>query len=234
MKAPLPDNEAARLTALHNYNILDTAPETAFDDITKLAAFICGTPIAIMALIDRERQWFKSRIGQPAHETPREQAFCAYTILQPGLLEVEDARTDNRFSDNPLVLGDPNIRFYAGAPLITGTGHALGSLCVIDRQPRKLSTEQKTCLESLARMVMTTLELRRVSSELADTVANVKTLTGLLPICSGCKKIRNDEGYWNQVEVYIAKHTDASFTHGFCPECGEKYFPGIKPKGAKT
>ena len=233
MKAPIPDNEAARLAALQEYKILDTAPEQAFDDITRVAAFICGTPTAIMALIDRERQWFKSKIGESATQTPREQAFCAYTILQPGLLEVEDAQVDNRFSDNPLVLGAPNIRFYAGAPLLTNSGHALGSLCVIDQQPRKLSAGQKACLESLARMVMTTLELRRVSGKLADTLANVKTLSGLLPICSGCKKIRNDEGYWNQVEVYVSKHTDAAFTHGFCPECSEKYFPGIKPKGGR-
>jgi GAF domain-containing protein len=209
MKAPLPDNEAARLEALRQYQILDTAPEQAFDDITRLAAFICGTPTAIMALIDRERQWFKSRVGEPNSETPREQAFCAHTILQPDLLEVEDAQKDSRFADNPLVTGGPHIRFYAGQPLITSGGHSLGSLCVIGQHPRKLSNEQKTCMESLARTVMTTMELRRVSAQLADAAANLKTLSGLLPICSGCKKIRNDKGYWNQVETYIAQYTDA-------------------------
>ena len=229
MKPPVPATEVARLEALRQYDILDTAPEQAFDDVTKLAAFICGTPTAIMSLIDRERQWFKAKVGLPTSEMPREQAFCAYTILQPDLLEVEDAKQDRRFADNPLVLNSPNIRFYAGQPLITPGGHALGSLCVIDQQPRKLSAEQKGCLESLARMVMTTLELRRVSSQLAETSANVKSLSGLLPICSGCKKIRNDKGYWNQVETYISAHTDAQFTHGFCPQCSEKYFPGIKP-----
>ena len=233
MKPPVPATEVARLEALRQYDILDTAPEQAFDDVTKLAAFICGTPTAIMSLIDRERQWFKAKVGLPANEMPREQAFCAYTILQPDLLEVEDARTDARFADNPLVTGLRGIRFYAGQPLITDSGHALGSLCVIDQQPRKLSPEQKACLESLARMVMTTLELRRVSSLLAETSANVKSLSGLLPICSGCKKIRNDKGYWNQVEVYISKHTDAEFTHGFCPDCSEKYFPGVRPAAPK-
>lgn len=232
MKAPLPDNEFARLAALRQYQILDAAPEQTFDDITKIAAHICGTPIAIMALIDRERQWFKAKVGQPATQPPREQAFCAYTILQSETLEVEDAQKDDRFSDNPLVLGSPHFRFYAGAPLITGSGHALGSLCVIDPQPRKLTAEQKSCLESLARMVMTTLELRRVSKELAETSANMKTLSGLLPICSNCKRIRNDGGYWNQVETYISKHTDAAFTHGMCPDCSEKFFPGIKSKAS--
>jgi GAF domain-containing protein len=228
MKAGLPENEVARLEALRQYNILDSAPEQAFDDITKIAAFICGTPIAIMSLIDRERQWFKSKIGLEDNQTPREQAFCAYTILEPKLMEVEDARTDNRFVDNALVLGAPNIRFYAGAPLLTPDGSALGSLCVIDRHPRKLSVEQKSCLETLAHFVMTTLELRRASSELARAAANVKTLSGMLPICSGCKEIRNDQGYWQQVETYLQQNTDATFSHGLCPKCSEKYFPGIK------
>jgi GAF domain-containing protein len=230
MKALLPDNEVARLEALRQYNILDSAPEQAFDDITKIAAFICGTPIAIMSLIDRERQWFKSKVGVENNQTPREQAFCAYTILEPGLMEVEDAQQDGRFSENPLVLGAPNIRFYAGAPLLTPNGSALGSLCVIDRQPRKLSEEQKVCLESLARFVMTTLELRRASSVLARTAASVKTLTGMLPICAGCKEIRDDQGYWQKVETYLQQNTDATFSHGMCPKCSEKYFPGIKPE----
>ena len=230
MKAPLPDNEVARLEALRQYEILDTAPEQSFDDITKIAAFICGTPIAIMSLVDRERQWFKSRQGLPSDETPREHAFCAHTILEPKLMEVEDARNDRRFSNNPLVLNAPNIRFYAGAPLLTAEGHALGSLCVIDRDPRKLSKEQKSCLESLARLVMTTLELRRASSELARAATNIKTLSGMLPICSSCKEVRNDQGYWQQVEVYLQQHTDATFSHGLCPKCSEEYFPGIKPE----
>ncbi|HSY19403.1 MAG TPA: GAF domain-containing protein [Candidatus Acidoferrales bacterium] len=229
MKPPVPANEAARLEALRQYDILDTAPEQAFDDITRIAAFICVTPTAIMALIDRERQWFKSKVGEKKSETPREQAFCAYTILEPQLLEVEDAREDERFADNPLVTSSPNIRFYAGAPLLTPEGLALGSLCVIDQQPRKLNAGQKESLGSLARLVMMTIELRQVSRKLADAAANLKTLSGMLPICGGCKKIRNDGGYWKQVEAYIQEHTDATFSHGLCPECTEKYFPGIKP-----
>lgn len=227
MKAPLPDHESARLKALRQYHILDTGPEQVFDDITKLAAFICGAPIAFMSLIDENRQWFKSRIDLLAAETPREQALCAHTILQTEILEVEDARSDRRFADSPLVLNAPYIRFYAGAPLVTPDGHALGSLCVVDRHPRKLSTEQRDCLTRLARQVMTNLELRRVSADLAEAAANIKTLAGLLPICSSCKQIRNDDGYWQQVEIYVQEHSHAKFTHGICPDCAEKIFPGL-------
>ena len=227
MQATIPDNEAARLAALREYGVLDTAPEQAFDDITKIAAFICGTPIALMSLIDKDRQWFKSKVGETKSETPREQAFCAHTILQTDILEVENALTDLRFADNPLVTGTPNIRFYAGAPLVTSAGHSLGSLCVIDREPRKLRDDQKACLESLARLVMTSLELRRVSAALASATNNLKVLSGLLPICAGCKQVRDDQGYWQQVEHYVQQHSEATFTHGMCPACAKIYFPGI-------
>lgn len=230
MKVPTPANETDRLETLKGYQILDTAPKETFDDIVKIAASICGTPIAIMSLVDDERQWFKAQLGLPERQTARDHAFCAYTILEPELMEVEDALQDERFSHNPLVLRAPNIRFYAGAPLLAPGGQAMGSLCVIDRAPRKLSEEQKSSLTSLARLVMTTLELRRVSAELAEASANIKTMSGLLPICASCKQVRNDDGYWQQVEVYIQNNTDATFTHGLCPGCSEKYFPGIKPE----
>ncbi len=228
LKAPIPTNEASRLEALRQYRMLDTAPERAYDDVTRIAASICAVPIAIVSLIDTDRQWFKSRLGLAVAETHRDQAFCAHTILKPELLEVEDATLDVRFADNPLVLGDPGIRFYAGAPLLTPAGHALGSLCVIDREPRKLSAEQKASLESLARLVMNNLELRRTAAELAAAAANIKTLSGMLPICCACKQIRNDQGYWQQVETYIAKHTDATFTHSYCPKCAKIYFPDVE------
>lgn len=227
MKPPLPENEAARLAALHRYEILDTASEQAFDDIIKIASFICDAPIAIVSLIDRDRQWFKAKLGLAADQTPREQAFCAYTILQSGTLVVEDASRDERFADNPLVTGNPNIRFYAGAPLLTADGYGLGSLCVIDRRARQLKPEQKNTLEALAHMVVTNLELRRVSAELSKQLANVKTLGGMLPICAHCKNIRNDRGYWEKVELFVQQNSDATFTHGLCPTCSEIYFPGV-------
>ena len=162
MKAPLPPNEAQRLETLRGYDVLDTLPEQAFDDLTLLAAQICQVPIAVVSLVDENRQWFKSIIGLDAKETPRDVAFCAHSILNPEeLLEVRDAQLDPRFADNPLVTADPYIRFYAGAPLVAADGVALGTLCVIDCVPRELSTEQKTALRALSRTVIAQLELRR-------------------------------------------------------------------------
>jgi signal transduction histidine kinase/ActR/RegA family two-component response regulator len=167
MKALLPDNEAARLAALRDYQILDTDPEEAFDDLTRLATQICQTSIALISLVDECRQWFKSKVGLTATETPREVSFCNHALLQPEILIVSDALADQRFATNPLVTCEPHIRFYAGVPLLTPQGHVLGTLCVIDHVPRQLSPEQVEALQVLARQVIIQLELRRNLVELA-------------------------------------------------------------------
>lgn len=154
-------NEAARVSALQKYAILDSEPEQAFDDLTLLASYVCKTSIALISLIDEDRQWFKSKVGISATETSRDIAFCSTAIQQPDVFVVPDALQDERFRTNPLVVSEPNIRFYAGVPLINEDGYALGTLCVIDRTPRNLAPEQETALKALSRLVLMQMEFRR-------------------------------------------------------------------------
>jgi GAF domain-containing protein len=167
MSAPVPKDEAKRLKVLWQYEVLDTIPEEVFDDLTELAARICEAPIALITLVDKSRQWFKSKVGVTLTETSRDISFCAHAIMQTDLFIVPDATKDERFANSPLVVSDPKIRFYAGAPLITPDGYALGTLCVIDKVPRELRNEQKQALRILARHVVSQLEARRRSKELA-------------------------------------------------------------------
>jgi GAF domain-containing protein len=234
MNVPLPTNEAERLAALQEYHVLDSETEQSYDDITALAAHICEAPIAMISLVDETRQWFKSRVGVEQQQTPREVAFCAHAILQSKPFIVRDATKDRRFADSALVTGEPHIRFYAGIPLTNPEGLALGTLCVVDHQPRRLSTAQQKALQALSRQVMALLELRRVSARLANALEQIKTLQGLLPICAWCKRIRDDKGYWNQLEAFFHKHGGADFTHGICPECLEKVHDKWEHKQSAT
>jgi len=208
----LKDAEKQRLTTLDLYKILDTESEKVFDDLTTLAANICQTPISLISLVDEDRQWFKSNHGLEVSETPREHAFCAHAIWQEKVMTVENALDDERFQNNPLVTGDPNIRFYAGAPLIMNSGQSLGTLCVIDRQPRKLSAEQYEALETLRNAVVSQIELNRAIREL-------RQLNDIASICTSCSKIQTHEesSEWLPLDTFVAEKS--SITQTTCPNC---------------
>ena len=372
-------DECARLEELRRYGVLDTPPEQVFDDLALLAAQICGTPMALISLVDRDRHWFKSRVGIDLTEMPRQKTFCDHTIWQDDLLVVEDARRDKRFAQCAVVQASPHVRFYAGAPLRTPSGHALGTLCVFDSRPRRLDAQQKNGLCSLSRQVVVQMELKRtinelrhtalerhtaeialrkseerfqkfmnsgpavayvkdaggrfvyvneptarrfqipvaqwigktdaellgtavsdaviehdlsvlndektvvaeeavpapdgarywqsykfllhddtgqkqvggmsfditerkaaehererLVSELREALAQVKTLSGFLPICASCKNIRDDAGYWQGIESYLSEHADVEFTHGICPDCVAKLYPEFAARQQRT
>lgn len=201
-------DEAARLAALRRYKILDTEPERQFDDLTALASYICDAPIALITLIDSDRQWFKSTVGLSVQETSRSIAFCDHTIRQDDLMIVPNALEDARFASNPTVTSEPHIRFYAGASLVTPDGHALGSLCVVDKVPRTLTPQQEDALRALRNQVIAQLELRRnldelemalaardqaearqvkLIEELGASAAKMQKMAALLPFCEACE-----------------------------------------------
>jgi anti-sigma regulatory factor (Ser/Thr protein kinase) len=195
-------DETARLAALERYRILDTAPEMGFDDLTHLASQICGTPVALITLVDADRQWFKSRLGISVAETSRSVSFCAHAIQTPGnTYIVPDTLEHDIFRENPFVTNEPKLRFYAGAPLVTPDGYPLGTLCVADRVPRKLTPDQLAALEALAHQAEAQLELRvrvldlerahadqeRLIVELRNALSQVQRLSALMPYCSACE-----------------------------------------------
>lgn len=171
-----PQNEEARLRALAAAKILDTAHEKEFDELLHLACTLCDAPMGAISLIDRDRQWFKSRIGIEANETPRDISFCGHTILGNETLHIPDTTADHRFAEHPLVTGDPHIRFYAGAPLTTAEGMNLGTICVIDNKPRTLTSDQKHMLEILARQVVSRIKLHTQQARMDSSIVDEREL----------------------------------------------------------
>jgi diguanylate cyclase (GGDEF)-like protein/PAS domain S-box-containing protein len=204
MAATLPLNEAERLRALREYHVLDTLPEQGYDDIVCLAAAICGTPIALISLVDTDRQWFKTKIGLGMTQMARDVSFCAYALSRPDeLFIVPDTHRDNRFSDNGLVRSEPHIRFYAGAPLVTPDRQVLGTLCVIDRVPRALTVAQKEALSALSRQVVAQLELKRTTAELQNSERRFKTFMDNSPAAAFLKDDQGRMLYAN--EAYLQR-----------------------------
>jgi signal transduction histidine kinase len=180
IKAPVPDNEKIRLADLYQYDILDTAPEKEFDDLVVLASRICNAPVSLISLLDTDRQWFKARLGFEMPETSRDTSFCSYGILNRDIFIVPDASLDERFTDNPMVTGEPGIRFYAGVPLTSQAGNNLGMLCIKDTTPRQLTNEQQDALRVIAKQVMQQLELRLKNRELERISAVQKRIISIM------------------------------------------------------
>lgn len=231
-----------RIAALQQYDIMDTEPEQSFDDLVLLTSVICDTPIAMISLLDAHRQWFKARVGITYSESAIEHAFCAHAIQQERVFLVPDATQDDRFRENPGVTGNPHIRSYAGAPLLSHDGVPLGTLCAIDQQPRQFTPAQLGALSALARQVERLLDLRRTVKALQQTLTEVAaanqeiaTLRDILPMCSWCRKVRDDDDYWSNVDDYLATHSHIRFSHGICPVCAEQVRSQFDRKhGAQT
>ena len=162
--APLPHNEALRLQDLYSYQLLDTPSESDFDELVELASRICNCPISLITLLDKDRQWFKAKKGINADGTSRDEAFCSHAILQDEVMIVKDATKDERFFDNPFVIGDPNVRFYAGAPIVSRSGHKLGTICLIDSKPKSFTKEEEALLQLLAKQASRLLEIHKKKS----------------------------------------------------------------------
>jgi len=212
-------NEPRRLAALKEYHVLDATAGKAYDGITELAAHICNVPITLISLKGDPRPVFRSKAVLGKHGAAACQSFCLRMISSRVPLIIRDALKDKRFANCKPVTRSPRLRFYAGFPLVDSEGAEIGTLCVMDQRPRRLATTQRRVMQALARKVVLLIELRRVSTHLANALAQVKTLRGLIPICAWCKRIRDDDGYWSQVEAYFHAHADVDFTHSICPKC---------------
>ena len=228
MKKPeIPINETERLKALSEYRILGTKPEENYNNITKIASLTCGTPIALLSLVDSNRQWFKAKVGIEAEETVRDWSFCAHAIHSSEPLIVEDALKDERFFDNPLVRGEPKIRLYAGFPLQNDKNLRIGTLCVIDREPHGLTDKQFSIMQSLSRQAVAFLELRKRSINLIESYCSLEDSGNIISTCSYCRKAKDTSGHWSHLDQYLSARTNLNFSHGICDTCIEEHFPDV-------
>jgi GAF domain-containing protein len=221
----MPADEQARLDALHDFGVLDGASERRFDDIAALASTSLDMPIAMISLVAEDRQWAMASVGIERGELPREHAFCHHAILQDEPMVIEDTRADGRFADNPLVTGSSALRFYAAAPLIAAGGFRLGTVCVLDRKPRTLAPHGLEILTLLARQVVDLFELRLAATRLDGALQRLQTMATLIPICSHCRKVRDESNHWSTLERLVQAKTGSRFTHGICPECVREHYP---------
>jgi hypothetical protein len=218
-----PAHEQARLDALRRYGILDSEPERRFDDIAKLAAAALDMPIAMVSLVDEDRQWSMATVGIERGEVPRAQSFCTHAITQDWTLVIEDTSIDARVS---MIVSDQlQARFYAGAPLITPEGQRVGTVCVIDRTPRTLARRELDILAGLARQTIELLEHRLTAARLGDAQQRLSTMATLIPICSHCRKVRDEGNHWLTLERLVQAKTGSRFTHGICPDCVREHYP---------
>jgi len=219
MKQTRNSNDSPGMATLREYYVLDTVAERVFDDVTALAAYICDVPIAMISFGDETRQWFKSKVGINEQETPREAVFCAQTILHPEPLIVNDACADARFAGNKLITEEPQIRFFAGFPLVSPAGYSLGALCTVKRAPHQLSERQQTAMKYLSRQVMTLLELRRLSARMAQTLENMMPQSEQRQVCCLCHRVHDQAGEWVTPEVFLREHLQSDVHPVVCPDC---------------
>ncbi len=217
--------EQARLDALRGYGVLDCAPEARYDEIARLAATALDMPVAMVSLVDADRQWSLAAFGIARGEVPRGQSFCTHAIGHDEPLVITDAGSDSRVSSTLLVTGSTKARFYAGAPLVTPHGHHVGTVCVFDRSPRVLTRRELDILVGLARQTVELLEHRLIAAQLLEARARLQTMVSLIPICSHCRKVRDETNSWLTLERMVQAKTGSRFTHGICPECVREHYP---------
>jgi GAF domain-containing protein len=226
-----PLREAERRAALEAYDIVDAPVEEAWDDLVRMAARICGRPMAALSVMDAAGQGFSAEVGMEREPDPPTDAACAVTLHGSDPLVVPDLSRDPRFRDNAQVRSEGGVRFYAGFPVVTPDGDTMGTLCVMDREPGALTPSQLAAMESLSRVAARELELRRTSRELADALRRAAVLEEVVPLCSTCRRVREDDEYREALGMYIARNTGSLMSHGICPECAEREFSDIDEDG---